>query len=193
MRRNIRDRVRRLRHFSPSIPIRTSSSARTAACRGCGRVHDLRHVSVRAALRPGPASASTTSATASKWSSTPTTARRRSTCSTTRTQSSRRTGALSDAVQGCERDAAGSAQTRAVSRTVAEDAGGRLRPVSHGLARGVLQPRGSVDGGEPVSQGSQGEQATQPMEPNFVLMKLPGESSPSSSRSCRSRRPTGTT
>ena len=28
-----------------------------------------------------------------------------------------------------------------------------------------------------VSQGSQGEQATQPMEPNFVLMKLPGESS----------------
>jgi uncharacterized membrane protein (UPF0182 family) len=29
-----------------------------------------------------------------------------------------------------------------------------------------------------VSQGGQGEQATQPMEPNFVLMKLPGEAEP---------------
>jgi len=29
-----------------------------------------------------------------------------------------------------------------------------------------------------VSQGGQAEQATQPMEPNFVLMKLPGESKP---------------
>jgi uncharacterized membrane protein (UPF0182 family) len=29
-----------------------------------------------------------------------------------------------------------------------------------------------------VSQGGQGDQATQPMEPNFVLMKLPGEDNP---------------
>ena len=44
------------------------------------------------------------------------------------------------------------------------------------------------------SQTGQREQAAQPMEPNFVLMTLPGEKPDrSSSRFCRSRRRTGTT
>ena len=43
-------------------------------------------------------------------------------------------------------------------------------------ARGVLQPRGSLDGRQRSGRSTRsGEQATQPMEPNFVLMKLPGE------------------
>ena len=44
-----------------------------------------------------------------------------------------------------------------------------------------------------VDPNAQREQATQTMEPNFVLMKLPGEARSSSSKSCRSRRRTGTT
>ena len=86
---------------------------------------------------------------------------------------------FSDAVQGRERDAAVPAQPRPLPGTAAEGAGGGLRPVSHGLARGVLQPRGFVDGGESGQhQSDQREQASQPMEPNFVLMTLPGETTP---------------
>ena len=67
---------------SPSIPIRTSSSATTAACRG-SRTGSRRPTRFRTrATSCSAASASTTFATASRWSSTPTTARRRSTCST---------------------------------------------------------------------------------------------------------------
>ena len=44
---------------------------------------------------------------------------------------------------------------------------------------GVLQPRGSVDGGDRRrADGQARPQATQPMEPNFILMKLPGETRP---------------
>ena len=44
-----------------------------------------------------------------------------------------------------------------------------------------------------VSAGGQREKAAAPMEPNFVLMKRPVSRAWSSSRSCRSRRPTATT
>ena len=43
-------------------------------------------------------------------------------------------------VQGCSRNAAGTAQARALSRVAAQAAGGGLRPVSHDGSGGVLQP-----------------------------------------------------
>ena len=78
-----RARRARSRRSSPSIPIRTSSSATTAGCvwmMDAFTTSDV--VSVRAPLPARPRARSTTSATASRSSSTRTTARRRSTCST---------------------------------------------------------------------------------------------------------------
>ena len=49
-----------------------------------------------------------------------------------------------------------------------------VRALSHDGSGGVLQPRGFVDGGERGGAGTDsGEQGTLPMDPNFVLMKLP--------------------
>ena len=67
------------------------------------------------------------------------------------------------------------AQARALSRAAARAAGGRLRPLSHDRSRGVLQPRGSLDGRERSRRATTASRRPQPMEPNFVLMTLPGE------------------
>ena len=141
------------------------------------------------------ASRSTTCGTASRPSSTPTTGRRRSTCSTT-----------DDPIV---------AAYRGIFPTLFKDASA----MPAGLRKHVRYPelmlklQAAVYGlyhmtdpevfynredlwtvASEVGMNEQREQATQTMEPNFVLMKLPGETARrSSSRSCRSRRRTATT
>ena len=133
MRRNIRERVAR----AGAVPhLRSRSLHRRRRGRpavlDAGCVHDVRHLSVRAPLRARAASASTTCATASRWSidaydgtttfyvfdtQDPIIAAYRAIFPTP--------------VQGRERDAGGAAQPRALSRAAAAAAGRRLRPVSH--------------------------------------------------------------
>ena len=58
-----------------------------------------------------------------------------------------------------------------------EPAGRGVRALPHDQSGGVLQPRGSVDGGDGDGDGRRrASRPAQAMQPNFVLMKLPGES-----------------
>ena len=71
---------------------------------------------------------------------------------------------------------AGPAAARPLPGAAAEAAGGGLRAVPHDRSRGVLQPRGSVDRRERGRHDrAAASRRTQTMEPNFVLMTLPGE------------------
>ena len=74
-------------------------------------------------------------------------------------------------------DAGRVAQACALSRVTAQVTSGGVRPLSHDQSRGLLQPRGPVDRGHGGRAWARAERSTtQAMEPNFVLMKLPGES-----------------
>ena len=77
-------------------------------------------------------------------------------------------------VHRCVGDAGRGAQACALSGAHAERAGRRLRPVSHDQSRRVLQSRGFVERRHRSADADQGQQV---MEPNFVLMTLPGERS----------------
>ena len=135
---------------SRSIPIRTSSSARTAACRGLRtdsrrptRIPYARHsVLGREPHQLHPQQRQGRHRRLRRHDDVLRVRHRRS-------DHRGLPGHLSDAVQGRERDAAGPPQPRALSRAAAEGAGGRVRPVPHGRARGVLQPRGSLDRRQP--------------------------------------------
>jgi uncharacterized membrane protein (UPF0182 family) len=83
---------------------------------------------------------------------------------------------FSGVVQRRGGDALVAAQACALSRADAEPAGRGLWALPHDQSGSVLQPRGFVDGGDAGGNGRRGEQTTEAMEPNFVLMNLPGES-----------------
>ena len=101
---------------------------------------------------------------------------------------------VSDAVQGRVGDAGRPARARALSRAAAAAAGGGLRPVSHDRSGRVLQPRGSVDRRQrsrherPARAGDAADGAE--LRADEAARR---DSDSSSSRSCRSRRPTATT
>ena len=129
--------------------------------------------------RLGRQRASTTCATASRRPSTPTTARRRSTSSTPTIRSSPPIAAIFPTLfKDASAMPPATARARALSGAAARDAGRRLRPVPHdaiptcSTTARICGPSRAEVGAERAAR----EQAAQTMEPNFVLMKLPGES-----------------
>ena len=103
-------------------------------------------------------------------------------------------GVFPDPVPRRVGDAGRPAQARAVSRDAARAAGGGLRPVPHDQSGRVLQPRGSVDRRlagrpeRPAPADRAGDGAELRADDAARRTAVP-----SSSRSCRSRPPTGTT
>ena len=61
-------------------------------------------------------------------------------------------------------------------RDALQAAGRGVRALPHDGPGGLLQPRGPVDGGDGVGHGRCGAAGQRAMQPNFVLMKLPGGS-----------------
>ena len=130
---------------------------------------------VRAALPARDASASTTSATASRRSSTPTTAPSPSTSSTPRIRSSRRIAASSRASSGMRGDAA-DLRSHVRYPELLLEMQAAVYGLYHMTSPDVFYNREDLwTVASEVRSNDPGQQAAQTFEPNFVLMKLPGE------------------
>ena len=198
MRRNIRERVAGARAV-PDLRPRSlhRRRRRRPAVLDDGRLHDVGHVSVRAALPARATSAinymrNSVKAIVDAYDGTVDVLRLRH-------RAIRSSPRIARIFPTLFKDASAMPPTlrsaRALSGADAGDAGGGLRPVSHDRSRRVLQPRGSLDASRAKSASNDArEQAAQADGAELRADEAAGrEERRSSSRSCRSRRRTATT
>ena len=178
MRRNVRDRVSAL----GAIPHLRSGSVHRARRRwpavvdhGC--VHDRQTAIRTQAITVSIAISSTTCGTALRWSSTPTMVPRHFTCSTRKIRSSPPIGASFPACSRMRRQMPPELRKHVRYPELLLKLQAEVYGLYHMTDPEVFYNREDLwTVASEVGMDASGEQVTQAMQPNFVLMKLPGES-----------------